>query len=292
MNWLQVIVLSIIQGLAELLPVSSSAHVIVAGKFLGFDPTTPEGTFFLVMLHTGTMFAVLLYFWPRWRALFETHADLPGATVKEAALTYVRRLAVATVATGILGFALIKGIEHWLLPGGNKAEIEQLFRNLPLIAMALLAAGILILVASRHEAKAQGMRPVTDRDALYIGLVQGLCLPFRGFSRSGATISAAMLRDVSRRWSEDFSFALAVVLTPAAIARELHRVWKVSHGAIVATQIVPGLVGMIFSFAAGLVALKWLSSWIDGGRWKWFGYYCLAAAAAVLLVHYQLHCAH
>ena len=69
MNTLQIVILALIQGAAELLPVSSSAHVIVAERFMGLRPSSPEMTFLLVMLHTGTMFAVLFYFWPRWKPL-------------------------------------------------------------------------------------------------------------------------------------------------------------------------------------------------------------------------------
>ena len=69
MSYLQIVVLALIQGMAELLPVSSTAHVIVASKLMGHDPSSPHMTFLLIMLHTGTMFAVLFYFWPRWKPL-------------------------------------------------------------------------------------------------------------------------------------------------------------------------------------------------------------------------------
>ena len=89
---------------------------------------------------------------------------------------------------------------------------------------------------------------------------------------------------------EEFSFALAVVLTPAVIAQEAHRLVK-AHALSqesVLHLFVPGLVGMVFSFIAGLLALKWLSRWLEGGRWKFFGCYCLVAAAGVLLLHFTL----
>src|SRR5262249_61286024 len=91
MHYLQVLLLALIQGLAELLPVSSSAHVIVAEKLMGLNPSAPEMTFLLVMLHTGTMFAVILYFWPRWRSRFVV-PDVGG--------TVLRPLILATGATG------------------------------------------------------------------------------------------------------------------------------------------------------------------------------------------------
>src|SRR5439155_2483873 len=93
-NLIAIAVLAVIQGLAELLPVSSSAHVIVAEILLGFDPSSPEMTFLLVMLHTGTTFAVILYFWPRWTARF-------AAVGRRERAELLKALAVATAATGV-----------------------------------------------------------------------------------------------------------------------------------------------------------------------------------------------
>ena len=90
---------------------------------------------------------------------------------------------------------------------------------------------------------------------------------------------------------EEFSFALAVVLTPPVIAQEAHRLIKahaLSGQGSVLHLFVPGLVGMVLSFIAGLLALKLLSRWLEGGRWKFFGFYCLAAAAGVLLIHFKV----
>ena len=116
--------------------------------------------------------------------------------------------------------------------------------------------------------------------------MQGICLPFRGFSRSGSTISTGLLLGLPKQKLEEFSFALAVVLTPPVIAREAWRLVKEhqlgGQGSML-HLFAPGLVGMVFSFLAGLLALKWLSRWLESGRWQWFGYYCLAAAAGVLV---------
>jgi len=120
--------------------------------------------------------------------------------------------------------------------------------------------------------------------------VQGLCVPFRGFSRSGATISTGLLAGVPKVRAEDFSFALAVGLTPPAIAREAWRLIKTNHGQLgplVHSAIEPSLLGAAFAFLAGLLALKWLSRWLEAGRWYWFGIYCLAAAAVVAFLYHS-----
>src|SRR5450631_749659 len=103
MPLLKVIVLAIVQGLAELLPVSSSAHVVVAEKLLGLDPSSPSMTLLLVMLHTGTMFAVIVYFWRQWRGTYFQSM----AAFKDIAVNII----LATVLTGVIGEAIVKVIE-------------------------------------------------------------------------------------------------------------------------------------------------------------------------------------
>src|ERR1700732_4321226 len=124
MPLLKIIILAIIQGLAELLPVSSSAHVVVAEKLLGLDPSSPQMTLVLVMLHTGTMFAVIAYFWKQWRRTYFATAD--------AFSRIAVRILWATLLTGIIGEAINKIIEKTVFKGAPKAQIEDLFGRLDL----------------------------------------------------------------------------------------------------------------------------------------------------------------
>lgn len=272
-SYLKVLVLAVIQGAAELLPVSSSAHVILAQKLMGLDPSSPSMVFLLIMLHTGTMFAAIVYFWSSWkRALFPTKTS-PGS-----GRHFLAMIVLATAVTGFLGRGLQYLIER------EHGEVEQLFKSLPLIGAALMAAGLLILVSSRFD-RAGPDRELTPAKAGLIGLVQGLCLPFRGFSRSGATISVALMSGLPRRFAEEFSFALAVVLTPPLIVRQT---WKLLNSPEAADThwidlLMPGLVGMGLSFLSGLVALRLLSAVLEGGRWAFFGVYCLVFAGVVFL---------
>jgi len=277
---LQILILGLIQGAAELLPVSSSAHVIVAEKLMKLDPSSPEMTFLLVMLHTGTMFAVIAYFWPAWKRTF--FASTAQFTEK------LQKVAAATFCTLLVGGVLILMIEKVVLGGGKKAEIEQLFSSLPLIAGALFMVGILILWSAFKVKNDTGSEEVTLSNACWIGFIQGVAGPFRGFSRSGSTISVGLLQGVGRRAAEVFSFALAVVITPPLIAKELYRLLK-SNAAMASPVhfghlIQPGIIGMIGSFVAGLLALRWLSGWLENGRWHYFGYYCIGAAGVIFVL--------
>ena len=309
---LKVVILAIVQGLAELLPVSSSAHVVVTEKLLGLDPSAPEMTLLLVMLHTGTMFAVIAFFWRQWKRTYFVSAD--------AFKRFVVRAIWATALTAVIGYPIIHVIEHHqrahiletaasssTIPCSyGKGDVEALFSRLDLVAPALFAAGLLILWAGMKErgksplanlsyerAASRSGENVSFKQAGWMGAVQGLCLPFRGFSRSGATISTGMLTGAERSRAERFSFALAVILTPPALAREGWRVFRAAHDATpgchpvdLHSSFVAGVLGMLLSFVAGLAALRWLSSWLENGRWYLFGIYCVIASGVVFYLHH------
>lgn len=278
-NLLQILFLGLVQGAAELLPVSSSAHVIVAEKLMGLDPSSPAMTFLLVMLHTGTMVAVIAYFWKAWKRTFFADA----ASLKQTAVNVI----VATAATLAVGLLLKVLIEKIFMHGSNKDEMEDLFGHLPLVGGALLAAGLLILTSGYLRGN-NGTRELGLLPSLWIGISQGFCLPFRGLSRSGTTISVGMLQGVSRQRVEEFSFALAVVITPPAIAKELLRLLKTTADTASPHHFLhlmgPGLFGMAGAFVAGLLALRLLSSWLEKGHWAWFGYYCVAFSGFVFFL--------
>jgi undecaprenyl-diphosphatase len=275
---IQIVILAVIQGLAELLPVSSSAHVIAAEKLMHIDPSTPQAALLLVMLHTGTMFAVIVYFWKVWKRAFFSGTD----RLIEFALPII----IGTVATGVVALVLMKGIEHVIRhnnPGIAKAEVEELFKHLELLAGALAAAGVLILYAGFRARRRSGRHTINLVDSLIIGAVQGLAIPFRGFSRSGSTISVGLLRGIEKVHVEEYSFALAVVLTPFAVLWEARRLIQHQPGDVPVGvhDFVPSLIGMVFSFAAGLLALRILSRVLERGQWWMFGVYCLVAAGGI-----------
>jgi len=235
--------------------------------------------FVMAMLHTGTMFAALFYFWKAWKETF--------FSTKAKFYTMTGRAAVASILTVIVGFGLITPIEKHFLAHTGMGDIEELSNNLFLIGAALLAAGVFIIIAGRKRSdpSAGGGVPVTMRCAAWMGIAQGLCLPFRGLSRSGTTISTGLLAGSNRRRAEEFSFALAVIVTPGYVGREMLRMHKAfpqsfKDGTIV-HLLLPGLFGLVASFIAGLLALRLISAWLEEGRWRYFGYYCTTAAVVV-----------
>ena len=285
MNFFSILVLAIVQGVCELLPVSSSAHVIMAEKLMGLDPTSPEMTLLLVMLHTGTMFAVIVYFWKSWKERYFVSGKIFWQ--------FAKLVSVATVCTGVIGFTLMTLIEKVIFHGSAHAEIEHLFGNAYVIATGLALVGVMIIISAKHQS-IDTSKNLGVRESAWIGIVQGICLPFRGVSRSGSTISTGLFLGLDKIRAEEFSFALAVVLTPAVIVKELLRLIKSQESSLsVANNFLsiawPSLVGMLFSFVAGLLALRWLSQWLEHGRWHFFGYYCLCASVTVLIINHFLH---
>ena len=125
----KIFILAIIQGATELLPVSSSAHVIVAEKLMGLDPTSPAMTLLLVMLHTGTMIAVIIFFWDSWKTRFFASKKVFWESTKF--------ILAATMLTGFIGMALKLLIEKFILKDIAHAEIEMVFGNLAWVSAAL-----------------------------------------------------------------------------------------------------------------------------------------------------------
>jgi undecaprenyl-diphosphatase len=283
MTFLKILVLAVIQGAAELLPVSSSAHVIVAEKLMGLDPTRPEMTLLLVMLHTGTMFAVIFFFWNSWKESFFSS--------RKAFLDSMKFVVAATFFTGIVGLLLKFLIERFVLGNVPHAQIELIFGNLGLISVSLASVGLFIIIAEWIGRRPAGGENRLDmKGSCWIGAVQGVCLPFRGFSRSGATISTGLLFGVAKARIEEFSFALAVVLTPPVIVREVWRLLNAHHASLsdaagMTSLFYPSLIGMVLSFVSGILALRWLSSWLERGRWHLFGIYCLFFSAVVFFLY-------
>jgi undecaprenyl-diphosphatase len=254
----------------------------VAEKLMGLDPVSPEMTLLLVMLHTGTMFAVIVYFWRAWRVNYFSS--------REAFISFAKLVAVATAFTGVVGLLLKSLIEKVVFRNVAHAEVELLFGNMTLIAVSLFIVGLFIIYAGVKANRSSDTSSLSFKESSWIGAIQGLCLPFRGFSRSGATISMGLTLGIGKVRVEEFSFALAVVLTPPVIAREVLRLLNahsasLSHSSPILTLFYPSFAAMVFSFISGILALRWLSRWLDRGFWHVFGYYCLAASIVVFTLH-------
>ncbi len=238
------------------------------------------------MLHTGTMFAVIGYFWHAWqRAFFSS---------REALVRFARFVIIATAVTGILALGLKFGIERVIKhqhPGIEKAEVEQLFNHLELIAAGLAAVGALIFWSGLRAQKQPAREDLTNRDSSWPSARSRACACRSAASRVRARRSPSdCCWEWPRRGPRNSASRSPWCSTPAVVLWEGRRLIQ-HHGATTGAAIgvhdfLPSLIGMAFSFVAGLVALRLLSRLLERGKWWVFGIYCLVAAAGVFALYH------
>lgn len=267
---LQALIMGIVQGLTEFLPVSSSGHLVVVPFLLGWQDPFISSLAFSVMLHMGTLVALLAYFQADWRRLVP--AGL--ATIRDRSFRDLpdRRLAwllvAATVPAAIVGFLL-------------QDLIETRFREVGLVALTLVVGAAILWLADRWGRRDRTIEGVTFPLALGIGLAQALAL-VPGISRSGISISAGRLAGLDRPDAARFSFLMATPVTLGAGLFEIRKVVAGESG--VAMEIVPLAVGLVASLVAGLVAIHFMLRYLRTRSLSIFVWYRVALAAAVLVI--------
>ena len=263
---LSAIVLGIVEGLTEFLPVSSTGHLILATKLLGYDPK-PWEVFNIVIQLPAVMAVVVLY----WRTIWEVAA---GVLKREAAaLGFVRNVALAFLPAAVLGVLL-------------KKRIDALLESPMVVAWALLLGGIAILVIERlaRPAKApSGVAQLPARKAFGVGLAQCLAM-IPGVSRSGATIMGALAMGVERRTAAEFSFFLAIPTMFGATVKQLwdHRHELASHAGPVGLPEIA--VGSVVAFVVSLVVVKAFIGWISRNGFAPFAFYRIIVGMVAITV--------
>jgi len=264
MPLLQVIILALVQGITEFLPVSSTAHLALAPWLLGWkDP----GLTFDIALHVGTLAAVLLFFFRDWLQVIAQGFGVPyGADPQlkqnRMLLWY---LAVASVPVGILGFMFKEQAEEW--------------RNPFVIGGMLIGIGLLMWMAERIGSGKKNMGAITALDSAVIGAAQALAI-VPGTSRSGITIAAAMFRDIDRSSAARFSFLLSTPAIAGAAASALHHLMK--QGGIPADMRTPFVLGILISAAAGCAVIAFFLKYLTRHTLRLFIFYRLIFGIMVI----------
>jgi undecaprenyl-diphosphatase len=255
---LKALVLGVVEGLTEFLPISSTGHLIIAGQLLGVHDD--KGKVFEIVIQTGAMLAVV---W-EYRARFAR--ALTGLGSDPVAQRFVINLIVAFMPAAVLGLAFGKLIK------------AHLFQAIP-VALAFIVGGIIILLVERRPRRARVERvdDMTWKDALKVGIAQSFAL-IPGTSRSGATIIGGMLFGLSRRAATEFSFFLAVPTLIAAGAYDL-----IKHRDLLSTADVPLFaVGLIAAFVSAFVCVRWLIRYVASHDFTPFAYYRIVFGLIVL----------
>jgi len=264
----EAIILGIIQGITEFLPISSSAHLILFPWMFGWQGTLVDSLNFDVALHAGTLVAIVAYFWRDWLDLLKNFFQgLNNGTWKTGNGRLVWFIAIATVPAGILGLKF----EH---------TVEESFRNPILIATSLTIISVLMWAVDRYSRKVGALEQMTFGHSLFIGFAQALAL-VPGVSRSGITIIAGLLAGYTRESAARFSFLLSTpVIAGAAVL-------KLSKLHLAPGEAFPFVVGVIFSAVVGYVSIKFLLEYLNRHSLNLFVGYRLALAAIVTVLFFM-----
>lgn len=264
MSLLEAIVLGIVQGATEYLPISSTGHLRVVPAFAGWED---PGAAFTAVVQLGTTIAVLVYFRrDLWRIAI---AWLGSVRTRGRRRDLDARLGwyilLGTIPIGIFGFAF-------------RHEIETSARDLYLIGTVLIVFGLIMLAADRLGSQRQGLDEITAREGLIVGFAQALAL-IPGVSRSGATITAGMLSGLTRQAAARYSFLLS---TPAIVASALFEMRKFIRGDDVGAGLPEVVVATFFAFVVGYASIAFLLRWVAHNSLTIFVVYRVALGALVI----------
>jgi undecaprenyl-diphosphatase len=264
LSLIETLILAIVQGITEWLPISSSGHLVVVQEYL-LQEQPP--LIFDVALHVGTLCVVLAVFWRELISILRALVRL-DFKAEEGKLGIL--IAVGSIPTALIGFFF-----HDIL--------ESFFYNVLVVGMALVVNGVVLFFSER---RGDGRR-VDYLDSLLIGVAQGTAI-IPGISRSGLTIATALLRKVEKKTAFAFSFLLSVPAVIGAAILESARAWA-SHELIISgVDIATMLFGVVVSMIIGYISLKLLQKIVMSERLHLFGYYCWIAGIAIVLYHFLL----
>lgn len=250
---LEIVILAVIQGLTEWLPISSSGHLVIAQKYLGLNLPLV----FSVMLHTGTVIVVLV-------AFRKDIADIIKALVKRDFETEEGRMALL-IAVGSVPIALMGFFLHDFF--------ESLFSNLLAVGLALLATGVVLFFSEKRS----GNKKLGIFDSLIIGVAQAVAI-IPGVSRSGVTVATGLLRKIDKVKAFKFSFFLSV---PAVLGATVLEVRELVVGNV---DVIPLFLGVIVSMFVGFASLKLLQRIVMKEKFHLFAYYCWIVGLALVLI--------
>jgi len=250
MNITNTVILGIVQGLTEFLPVSSSGHLVIIQNF--FHNFQQPGISFDIFLHLATLLAVIVYFY---------RDILDILTFKN--IKWIFLVIIGTIPAGIVGVLF-------------KDRIETMFSNVTFVCFMLIITGILLFISDRCTNLTKSKGDITFFDALIIGVFQAFAIT-PGISRSGSTIAAALFRGINRDSATKFSFILSIPAILGAFVLSLKDFTRVSHA-----DYIPYLAGFFAAFIVGLLSLKMLTMIIKTQNLKYFSFYCWIIAGIIL----------
>ncbi len=269
MTYLQSILLGIVQGLTEFLPISSSGHLVIVPYFLNWDIPPQDAFVFDVLVQVATLAAVIIYFWRDLLAIGK--ALYSGLRARKPLAEPASRLGIyillATLPAGVIGFLI-------------KDFVEQVFNSPMATGLLLLVTAGLLVTAERVGARTRELDRVDWKDALVIGLFQALAI-FPGISRSGATITGGMTRNLKREPAARFSFLISI---PIMVAAGVLAVLDLAEMQGSAESLTVLAAGMLAAAITGYFSIRWLLQYLTRRPLYGFAIYCALVGSLTLLV--------
>ncbi|NLU25211.1 MAG: undecaprenyl-diphosphate phosphatase [Clostridiales bacterium] len=274
MSLLTSIILGLIQGVAEFLPISSSGHLAIAQNLLGMSTAGEIPEFFDVLLHFGTLLAVVVAYWPDVRDMvcefFRGIGDLAHRTTPTP-VPPARRLVLLVIVGTLPLFAI--------LPFSDK--IQGLASNMTFVGGALIVTGLLLFASDMVRRGRKDAHSATLVDALLIGFAQAIATA-PGISRSGMTISVGCFTGFERKFAVRFSFLLSL---PAVLGANILTLGKAVKAGIDWGQMPVYLVGVVTAAVVGYFCIRLLRLVAEKGKFGFFAYYCWVAGAVTLILN-------
>ena len=263
MTILEAIVLGILQGITEFLPVSSSGHLVLMQYFMGIKESQ---VFFDVMLHFGTLGAVIIVYYQFIGSLIRTGFS---TLFRADFYRHPRRTISNTSDLRMLWYLLLGSIPTGLIAVLFKNSFEAIFGKPMVVAAMLIVSGLILQLSRLGHRQLQAETPLQARHSPLIGIVQGLAI-IPGISRSGSTISISLLLGLSPQTAAQYSFLLSIPAILGAVILKLKDVWEIT--------IAPTVIGAgtLTSFIVGYIALRFLLAILNRGKFSIFSYYCFA----------------
>ncbi|MCL4157463.1 UNVERIFIED_CONTAM: hypothetical protein GTU68_002561 [Idotea baltica] len=263
MDLFNAIILGLVQGLTEFLPVSSSGHLVLTQKILGVDD---QGVTFEIVLHFGTLLSVIIYFWkPLWRMVLAILPPFKKEYARDRKMIFFLAIARIPAAIGRIFFP-----RKELLGSGG-------WRKPAMVGLLLIVTGLLLFLPRLLAKRKRKAGDIGVKSAIAMGLGQAFAI-LPGVSRSGSTIVAGMVAGAKSSAAASFSFLMAIPAIAAAAVLEVKHL-----GAIESGVLTSYLVGAVVAFASGLLAIFTVLAAIRKGKFEYFGIYCLVAGAAAFL---------
>ncbi len=270
MDLFQSIIIAIVEGLTEFLPVSSTGHMIISGEILGVEPNEFTKAF-TVIIQFGAILSVICLYWKRFFHLNEVPEGVTGMKAFLIKYDFYLKLFVAFLPAAYIGFF-----------AGN--FIDQLLESVLVVAIMLVIGGVLMLFVDKWFNKTNEDKPMSEMSALKIGFYQCIAM-IPGVSRSMATIVGGMQQGFSRKQAAEFSFFLAVPTMFAATAYKLLKLMiEPSSRQLLLDNMTALIIGNIVAFIVAILAIKFFISFLTKYGFKAFGYYRIIVGGAILIM--------